>query len=131
MVLWFVFSVTMFVCVGFMCKLFFFVKDFSGTTEPRILKFGINVEYSLLYCVRENQLPPAYHCHYLFMFFSQIKISVTDFSASMSAKVFKFCIPLDLKVAKCIVGKKIEMLRLIFAFFSIFAFFHLSFECNT
>ena len=55
----FVFSVIMFVCL---CINFFFVKDFSGTTEPRILKFGTTVGY-ILYCVRENQPPPAYHSH--------------------------------------------------------------------
>ena len=49
---------------------FFFVKDFSGTTGPRILKFGTNVGYNLLYCVRENQPPPTYHSHYLFSFLS-------------------------------------------------------------
>ena len=67
----FVFSVTMFVCV-FVCKLFFiyFVKDFSGTTESRILKFGTNVGYKLLYCVRENQPPPAYRSLYLLIFLS-------------------------------------------------------------
>ena len=31
------------------------VKDFSGTTAPGILKFGKNVGYDLLYCVKENQ----------------------------------------------------------------------------
>ena len=30
------------------------VKNFSGTTAPRILKFGTNVGYDL-YCVKENQ----------------------------------------------------------------------------
>ena len=44
-----------------MCKLFFSIKDFSGTTLPRILKFGTNIEYDLLYCQRENQHPHAYH----------------------------------------------------------------------
>ena len=52
-----------------LCK-FFFVKDFSGTTEPRILKFGTNVGYNLLYCVRANQPPPAYHSLYLSIFLS-------------------------------------------------------------
>ena len=61
----FVFSVTMFVCVNF-----FFVKDFSGATELRILKFGTNVGYNL-YCVRENQPPPAYHSLYLSIFLSR------------------------------------------------------------
>ena len=31
------------------------VKDFSGTTATRILKFGTNVGCDLLYCVKENQ----------------------------------------------------------------------------
>ena len=45
------------------------VKDFSGTTAPRILKFVTNVGYDLLHCVRENQLPDAYHFLYLSIFF--------------------------------------------------------------
>ena len=36
-------------------------KDFSGTTAPRILKFGTNVGYDLLYYVKENQHAAAYH----------------------------------------------------------------------
>ena len=44
----FVFSVTMCVgiCVGVCVNVsvvFFCAKDFSGTTEPRILKFGTNI----------------------------------------------------------------------------------------
>ena len=46
------------------------VKDFSGTTAPRILKFGTNVGYDLLNCVRENQPPDAYHFLYLSIFLS-------------------------------------------------------------
>ena len=46
------------------------VKGFSGTTTPRILKFGKNVGYDLLYCVRENQPPNAYHFLYLSIFLS-------------------------------------------------------------
>ena len=46
------------------------VKDFSGTTVPRILKFGTNVGYDLLYCVKENQHAAAYHSLYLFIFLS-------------------------------------------------------------
>ena len=34
---------------------------FTGSTLPKILKFGIDVGYDLLYCVKENQFPPAYH----------------------------------------------------------------------
>ena len=46
------------------------VKDFSGTTVPRILKFGTNVGYDLLYCVKESQLVAAYHSFYLSIFLS-------------------------------------------------------------
>ena len=48
--------------------LVFFVKDFSGTTAPRILKFGTNIWYDLLYCVRQNQHPHAYRFLYLSIF---------------------------------------------------------------
>ena len=30
-----------------MCKLFSFVQDFSETTAPRILKFGLDIGYDL------------------------------------------------------------------------------------
>ena len=46
------------------------VKDFSGTTAPRILKFGANVSYELLYCVKENQHAAAYLSFYLSIFLS-------------------------------------------------------------
>ena len=46
------------------------VKDFSGTTAPRILKFGTNVGYDLLYCVKEDQDAAAYHSLYLSIFLS-------------------------------------------------------------
>ena len=31
------------------------VKDFLGTTAPRILKFGTNIRYDLFYCVRDTR----------------------------------------------------------------------------
>ena len=37
------------------------VKGLSGTTAPRILKFGVNIGYNYLYCVRQNQHRLAYH----------------------------------------------------------------------
>ena len=37
---------------------------------PRILKFGTNVGYDLLYCVKENQHTAAYHSPYLSIFLS-------------------------------------------------------------
>ena len=55
------------------CKrfFFFFVKDFSGTTAPRFLKFGTNVGYDLLYCVKENRHVSTYHSLYFPFFFDQ------------------------------------------------------------
>ena len=46
------------------------MKNFSGTTAPRILKFGTNVGYDLLYCVKENQHAAAYHSLYFSIFLS-------------------------------------------------------------
>ena len=37
---------------------------------PRILKFGTNVGYDLLYCVKENQHAVAYHSFHLSIFLS-------------------------------------------------------------
>ena len=37
------------------------VKDFSRTSAPRISKFGTNVGYDFLYCVKENQHAATYH----------------------------------------------------------------------
>ena len=55
------------VCV---CVNFFFVNDFSGTTVPRILKFGKNIRYDKLYCVLKNQPHMAYQSLYLSIFLS-------------------------------------------------------------
>ena len=74
-----VFSVTMFVCP---CVNFFSVTDLSGTNLPRILKFGTNIEYDLLYCERKNQ-PHAYHFLICPFFFSPINLFHTDLSAPM------------------------------------------------
>ena len=35
---------------------------------PRTLKFGTNIGYDLLYCVKENQHAAAYHSLYLSIF---------------------------------------------------------------
>ena len=47
-----------------------FVKDFSGTTLPRILKLGTNIRYERLYCVLKNQPHMAYQSLYLSIFLS-------------------------------------------------------------
>ena len=46
------------------------VKDFSGTTLPRILKLGTILGHLMLYCVFENQLSQVYQSLYLSNFFS-------------------------------------------------------------
>ena len=61
------------------------------TAAPRILKFGTNVGYDLLYCGKKNQ--PA-SCSWFFPLcvyfsFSPIKYSVTEYQ-SVRARAFKF-----------------------------------------
>ena len=57
---------SVFVCVS----TFYFVKDFSGATLPRILKFGTNIVYNKLYRVLKNQPHMAYQSLYLSIFLS-------------------------------------------------------------
>ena len=97
------------------------VKDFSGTTEPRTLKFGTNVGYNLLYCVRENQPPPLIIPFICPFFFLSNKNFCPIFLGFYERESSNFVY--TLRVAKYIVGKKIMMLRLIFAFFLHFSFF--------
>ena len=51
-----------------LCVNFSFVKDFSGTTVPRILKFGSHIGYDKLYCVLKDQPHMAYQSLYLSIF---------------------------------------------------------------
>ena len=97
------------------------VKDFSGITAPRILKFGANVGYVLLHCVRENQPPDAYRFLYLSIFLSlPIKFSDADFSASM--RVFKFLIHLESGQVYCGTENQDDEIYFII-FFYFFSFF--------
>ena len=79
---------------------------------------GINIGYAFLYCVRENQISRGCHCLYLSICsFSPIKFFITDFSAPITARVFKFCIHLQRAE---IIWKKTIMLKFILpSFFSI------------
>ena len=63
------------------------VKDFSGTTAPRILKFGTNVGCDLLYCVRENQHAAAYHSPYLSIFLP-LQAKFLSFYETQSLQIF-------------------------------------------
>ena len=120
----FVFSVTMFVCVC-LCVNFFFVKDFSGTTLPRILKFCTDIVYDLC-CVRHLKSDSSCLSFPLFVhfFLSSIKYVATDFSVSMRARVFKFCIPLQ-RVEEYFVKENHAEI-----YFALCPFFHLSLQCN-
>ena len=69
-----------------------FFKDFSGTTRPRILKFGTNIRYVRLYCALKNQPHMAYQSLYLSIFLSFQQFAHLISSASISAAIFKFCI---------------------------------------
>ena len=65
--------------------------DFSGTTET-ILKFGTNIGYDFLYCIRKNQHPHIipFICPF---FFSPIKFCIKDFSGTIctTPRNWKFC----------------------------------------
>ena len=68
-----------------------FVKYFSLTTRPRILKFCTNISYDRLYWVSKNQPHMAYQSLYLSIYLSDNFFHPIG-SASMSATVFKFCV---------------------------------------
>ena len=84
------------------------VKDFSGTTAPRSLKLGTNVEYDLLYCVKENQHAAAYHSLICPVFFLANKTFRHRILSSYYSQSSTFVY--TLRVAKYIVGKKTKML---------------------
>ena len=94
------------------------VKDFSGTTAPRVLKFGTNVGYDLLYCVKENQHAAAYHSPYLSIFLylqANFLLQISYFLCEPESSNFVY----TLRVAKYIVGQKTKQ-RFILPSFSIF-----------
>ena len=83
----FAFSVIMFVCLSvclFVCKLFYFVKDFSATTWVRILKLGTRLDSDELYCVTKEQPHIAYQSLYLFIFLS---LQWKNFSSKISQQL--------------------------------------------
>ena len=71
------------------------VKDSSGTTVPEILKFGTKWVWLVVLCKRES----AYCCLSFSLFFhfsfSPSKFSITNFLASMRARVFKIFIHIE------------------------------------
>ena len=89
------------------------VKHFSGTARHRMMKFGTNIGYDKLYCVRKNQPSPAYQSLYSSIFLSLIEISVTEFSAPIYSSFFKVCIPLDNAQVYCV--RENQMARICFS----------------
>ena len=123
----FAFSVIMFVCLSvclFVCKLFFFVKDFSATTWVRILKFGTRLDSDELYCVTKEQPHIAYQSLYLFIFLS---LQWKNFSSKISQQLLGlgfWNLVQSLIVMSCIVLQKNSHILLISPF--ICSFFFLS-----
>ena len=94
------------------------VKDFSGTTVPRILKLGTNVGYNLSYCVKENQHAAAYHYPHLSIFLSyKANFLLHIFQLLWEPESSNFVY--TLRVAKYIVGQKTK-LWFILPYFSFF-----------
>ena len=104
----------------------FFVEDFSGTIAPRILKFGTNIGYGLLYSVMENQLRHAYHFLYLpILSFSPINCFIPDFSGITAPRILKFGIKLAMT---CCIGKRVSASSCLL--FHLFVHFFLSLQQN-
>ena len=101
------------------------VKDFSGTTAPRILKFGTNAGYDFLYCVKENQSATAYHClSCQFLFLSQqILLQILSFCESQSLQIlYKHW-----EWPSILWDRKQNL----YLYCLLSPFFHLSLQCNT
>ena len=90
------------------------VKHFSGTAGHRIMKFGTNIGYDKLYCVRKNQPSPTYQSLYLSIFLSLLLKFLSQISQLlfMSASV---CIHLDNAQVYCV--RENQMARICFWYF--------------
>ena len=101
--------------------------------RQRFLKNCLTQDFEILYkaliwqvvlCFKES----ATYCLSVPLFvhfsFSQTKIYVTDFSAPVEARVFRFCIHLEGGQVYCV--KEIQGANIYFAFFFNFSFFTIS-----
>ena len=118
----FVFSVIVCVCL-FVCVLTFFVWS---KISQELLHLGFwNLVQMLgitdVLCKSESASSCISFLLFVHFTFSPIKTSVTDFSASMRAKVFKFCIQLEIGQVYC--GKDNQDAEINFCL--LFPFFHL------
>ena len=99
-----------------------YFKGLSATTAPRILTFCINVGYDLLYCVKVNQPPVAYHSLYLSIFLCLQSIFLLQISQFLWESVFKFCVLLERGQVYC--GSENKTAEIYFAFFFPFTISH-------
>ena len=103
-----------------------FVKDVSGTTSSRILKFGTNIRYDRLYCVYKNQPHMAYQSLYLSSFLSFQQFFHLISVASISEKVFKFCFKLHNENNQVYYCKNNQDAEIYFCFLCLFFLFSIS-----
>ena len=94
------------------------VKDFSGTTVLRILKFDRNIGYGFLCCVQENQHPHADHCLYLSIFLFLQKMFCHRFLSSYESQSSNFVY--TYRGSKFILSVKTRMLKFILSSFFFF-----------
>ena len=105
------------------------VKDFAGTTAPRILKFGTNIGYDLWHCVKANQSPDAYRFLYLSIFLSlHSKFLLQFFRHRLEPASSNFLFTLRVAKPSILWDRKPRCRDL---FLPSFPFFHLSLQCNT
>ena len=89
------------------------------------MKYGTKLGSDELYCLtKKNSLILLISPFIYSFFFSPMKISVVDFSASIGASAFKFCVHLQVGKVYCVNENKDANPH--FAFFSNFQFFLLS-----
>ena len=81
-------SVCVSVCVS-VCKLFFSVKDFSGSTLPRILKFHTKIEYDVM-CKSESASSCLSFPLFVHLFFLSNKIFHHRFLSSYVSQSSNF-----------------------------------------
>ena len=73
----------------------FSVKDFSATTQVRILKFGTTLDSDVVLWNKQTATYCLSDPIFIHFSFSPMKISVADFSVPIGAIVFKFCVHLQ------------------------------------
>ena len=98
------------------------VKDFSGNTAPRILKFGTNVGYDSLYCVKENQRATAFYSLYLYIFLSLQANFLLQISRFYESQSLQICIQIESGQVYC--GTENKTAEIYFSFFFLFSISH-------